>query len=319
MTLYTPPTYEQLEKFFSTFIRNECDHVLGILRIQGRIAGPTLGITAMTHGNEPAGLGVFHALLKNFHIEQTLQKGTLYLIVNNVDAAARYFSASTKEERAACRFIDTNMNRLPSLTDTLDTSSVELARARALLPFWKQFDCALDIHSTSQYSPTMIICPSAADTILLKNFPIETVIYNIEKIQIGTPAFGFYGNQARTFEIEAGQHEAGASMNTALSCALSLLEAHGMIHTQQPVMVVKKNEFTTIDSLVLPNSNYRLVREFKNFEQLEAGEIVASGNGPDLIVKNDSLALFCPDASQIPTWNKTSEEALFFVLPNISY
>src|SRR5437870_415528 len=97
------------------FKESTCDSVSGALLIEGKKPGPTLGITACTHGNEPSGLAVFAYLLEQTKIRDRLECGRLYLIVNNLLAAERSFSVRSdttltekcrKKAIEATRYVD---------------------------------------------------------------------------------------------------------------------------------------------------------------------------------------------------------------------
>lgn len=251
-----------------------CDGVSGVMHISSNTAGPTVGITVCSHGNEPAGLTAIDYLLNTLKLPENLLKGDVYLIVNNLDAAIE-----------SKRFISVDMNRLPANTPELEqVSEYEVRRARELLPIWRKFDVGLDIHSTSQDTSPMIISVGPVFHIeLVKGFPIEIVISNIDRIQRGKPASSFYGaGNARVFGIEAGQHAADHAGRVASTCAEALLINLGMLDGQIRVHVPYR-EYRVIDSIVLPNGSYETPAEaFPNFQWIAKDTLVASGDGPDI-------------------------------------
>ena len=94
--------------------------VKGIVAFDSGVAGPCVGVTMMTHGNEPSGL----AALRHFRASdmiRKLQKGKVIFVLNNVAAAEKYFAAldivgqtEGARVRLSARFLDVNMNRLPA-------------------------------------------------------------------------------------------------------------------------------------------------------------------------------------------------------------
>jgi predicted deacylase len=103
--------------------------------------GPHLLITAVVHGNEIAG-----ALLLMRWLRDAVRprRGRLTLAFANLTALERFDAA----DPTASRFVDEDMNRLwaPTMLGGL-RRSVELDRARALLPLICQADVLLDLHS----------------------------------------------------------------------------------------------------------------------------------------------------------------------------
>ena len=268
----------------------ENEGIAGVVRIDAPQAGPTLGITLCTHGNEPSGLAVAHYLLDEIAGPQRLQSGTLYVVLNNIRASDSYFSATSIEEKRRARFVDLNMNRLPEDLHKLDKDNrYEILRARQLYPIWQRFDVGFDVHSTTQDIEPMIISGGRdfhAD--LWRGFPIEVVLSNIDVVQIGLPAFGFYGKKEASvpvFEIEAGSHENPASFDRAIICARALLENLGMVPRGGPrneSTRVSRREYYIDGSIIFPNTSYQLDRVFKDFEYVRQGTVLARGNGPDM-------------------------------------
>jgi len=218
-----------LEEVLREFKKSTCDGVPGVMKIDGPRPGPVLGITACTHGNEPSGLAIFHYLLNDLNIKETLQCGTLYLVVNNVRAAEKFFAATTEKEMKDARYADVNMNRLPRDVMSSTDKKYELVLARELYPIWQRFTHGLDIHSTLTDTMPMII--SRGNNFeriakLVRGFPIEILISNIDRMQIGVPPFSFYGvsSDVPVFAIEAGQHTKSETLERARDCAVALLQ-----------------------------------------------------------------------------------------------
>jgi predicted deacylase len=114
--------------------------------------GPTVGITVMTHGNEPAGLAAWDMLARRTPLP--LLRGRVVWVLNNLKAAERYFALPFEApfpDKQKTRALDRNMNRLPrDLAACQRGEAYEIDRSLALLPVWQGFDVGLDIHTTSQ-------------------------------------------------------------------------------------------------------------------------------------------------------------------------
>lgn len=295
--------------------------VQGVYCIDSGLSGPVLGITACTHGNEPSGLAVIHHLLIKLGESSRLLKGKLLLVLNNIEATERYLSAETETDERLARYVDVNMNRLPDnvLTLSADTRS-EIRRTRELQPVWEEFTHGLDIHSTLMEMPAMII--SRSDGLpdqLLRGIPIETVLLNIENVQIGKPAFAFYGapNAATdVFAIEAGSHKEPTSFVCAIETATVLLQNLGMIDGSTRRSARTYKEYFIQESILFPDMSFRIPSpdEVKDFDLVPKGTVLGtSSDGKDPI-----LAPF--DTHPIMMTNPVSkgsllEEAIFLSLP----
>ncbi|OGG81032.1 hypothetical protein A3H77_00355 [Candidatus Kaiserbacteria bacterium RIFCSPLOWO2_02_FULL_56_11] len=258
------------------------------MRVDSRRPGSVLGISACTHGNEPSGLAVFEFLLKEKHIEKELLCGSLYLVVNNIRATEKFFSAVNEEEIRKSRYCDVNMNRLPKDTLELENDArYEVVRARKVYPIWERFTVGLDVHSTLDPSEPMIISRGGGfHPELVRGFPIQTLISNIDKIQLGAPAFAFYGgleSNTQVFAIEAGQHTDPESFGRAVACATALLQNLGMLSGTSAERRVDYREYHINDSIIFPNSSFDFVKSFKSYDEIRKGELLArNANGEEI-------------------------------------
>ena len=108
---------------------------------EGAQPGPHLLITALVHGNEPAGAVALERLLS-----QGLRpsRGCLTLAFANVDAYARFDAAAPR----ASRWVEEDMNRVWSPDILLaPPRSADAARACALRPIVELADYLLDLHT----------------------------------------------------------------------------------------------------------------------------------------------------------------------------
>ncbi len=311
---------ESLKDTFQVLKHSEVDGVPGVLRIQGKNPGPTLGITVCTHGNEPAGLAIAQHLLETIDIAQTLEKGVLFIVLNNIEATEKYFNATSVEEIRKARYCDINMNRLPK--DVLQRSGderSEVKRAQELYPIWKQFDFGLDVHSTLETSTPMIISRgNRLHSELIRGFPIPTILTNIDLHQIGSPAFAFYGGKNSSnpvCAIEAGQHEEKESLDRAATCAIALLQNLGMLSGKPTASPLDYEEYEIAGSIVFPDLGYDFVRQLKHNEFIKEGEILAeSTDGKEPIRMPFDGHLIMP-SSRRGQEKDISEEASFLSRP----
>ena len=306
----------EARKVFERLSRSRYEGVPGIVRIDGKKPGPTVGITVCTHGNEPSGLAAADFLFNTVARKKELLSGTVYVVLNNVLAADRYFNARTAEEKRTARFADVNMNRLPpdALERKQDTR-YEIKRIRALSPIVERFDVGLDIHSTSQDSAPMIIAlGNEIPKDLIQGMPIRKILSNIDAVQKGKPASYFYGPKDGSgikLGIETGSHEKSSSFERAKLCAEALLQNLGMLAGKPQPVSAPYEEYPVTSSVLFPDDSYELTREFPNFECVPKGTLLARGNGPDLVAKANQCTLFASGTKPV----SLSEEALFLSDP----
>src|SRR5258706_9175220 len=109
-------------------------------RFESGKPGPNVLVVALTHGNEICGAIALDRLLR---LQVRPIRGKLTLAFANIAAFSRFDPLSP----FASRFVDEDFNRVWT-SDTLSGArdSVELRRARELLPFVAEADYLLDIH-----------------------------------------------------------------------------------------------------------------------------------------------------------------------------
>lgn len=266
--------------FFKRFKEMQYQNVPGVMHIDSEKPGPVLGITACTHGNEPSGLAIFEYLLREKNIEKELKCGAVYLVVNNICATEKFFEAKNEKDVRKSRYCDVNMNRLPKeVLQLVDDTRYEVTRARELYPIWERFTVGLDVHSTLDPSEPMIISKGGEfHQDLVHGFPIKKLVSNIDGVQIGSPAFAFYGglgSETKVFAIEAGQHTDPKSFERAAICAVSLLENLNMLpRTQQPV-AMEYDEYYVDDSIVFSDISFDFIKPFKTYDGIRVGDLLA--------------------------------------------
>jgi hypothetical protein len=321
----TVPSLGNLAEEFS-FIRNSSFlEVPGVIVFDSGIPGPCLGITIQTHGNEPSGL----AALRHFRQEnlvRSLLKGSVVFVLNNIDAAKRYFETFSitdvavltraKLETRFCLPDGVNMNRLPANTlELLSDARPEIVRAQKLAPIWKKFDVGLDIHTTKSPMAPIVIAIGTVGENLYRGFPIDVIYRNIENVQKNKPAVAFYGQPGITpvFGIEAGLHEEESSFGTAIVCVLGLLQNLGMLAGESSATKRLYAEYFINNSVFFPDKSYKLSKKFEPYEIISAGQILAEGDGAPITAKSDGHVILPPPGRE-PT-AALSDEVMFLSMP----
>lgn len=157
---------------------------------------PTIGIVAITHGNEIAWLIACDRLLHEFSLWEKLKKGKVLLILNNIEASKRN-----------TRFIDRDMNRLWNEAG----SGYEYERRKVIEPYILTCDHILDLHSTTAPSTPMVINswdnPLCNDVIW--HLSVEYRIHNIMRYILGESLISFHRKHFPhncAIVIECGSH-----------------------------------------------------------------------------------------------------------------
>lgn len=310
-------TLEELMGSFETIMENKHKNVSGIKIFDSGIPGPTFGVTIHTHGNEPSGLAIYQHLIDT-DIVSRLTHGRVMVVMNNPEATKRFFAATNVDEAVKARYKDVNMNRLPEdAMEQIEPSQYEVRRAQELIDVWREFDAAVDVHSTRQNSrPMMIILDPVPDEILL-DIPINIMITNIINVQRGlSPAalYGKPGSSIPVFGIESGQHEDDSSFLCATQTIEALLSNLKMTDGSavKPYRGHPIEVYEVDGAIWVPDESYRLDRHFTMFEFVEAGTLIAEGDGEPVHMPWDGHTLMGPRGTKIADH---TEEVLFLTKP----
>jgi predicted deacylase len=201
------------------------DHVH---RFSSGVPGPHVLVTALVHGNEICG-----AIALDWLFRQKFRpiKGVLTLAFCNV-AAYQHFDPAVPGDS---RFIDEDFNRVWS-PERLDGSgnSVELRRARELVPVAEAADLLLDIHSMQHKTPALIISgPLEKGRRLAREIAFPALVVSDEGHAGGRRmrdygAFGDPAKPANALLVECGQHWEKASEAVAKESLVRFLAYAGI-------------------------------------------------------------------------------------------
>jgi uncharacterized protein len=280
---------KKLETTFETLANASHEGIEGILKFEGNAPGPCLGITVCTHGNEPSGLAAVAFLID--HLEKfPLLGGSLYLILNNIKATRMYFAAKTEEDKRKARYVDINMNRLPkNVLELTNDNRYEVMRVQTLNPIWETFTLGLDIHSMTSSAEPMLITKGQkfdATAKLIRGFPIDILISNIDQIQLNLPAFAFYGGikkEIPVFAIETGQHTDPVAFDRAIAVSKALLQNAGMLPSTPDITNKSYKEYRIDDSIIFPDASFDFIKDFKSYDVVQEGEVLARDNNGSVI------------------------------------
>jgi predicted deacylase len=173
------------------------------------VEGPHVCVTALVHGNEVCGAIAGNALLTALWSGVRVVRGKLSVVFANVEAYRSFDGRKPFDSRA----LDEDFNRVWD-SSTLDgeRNSRELARARALRPFYDTVDHLLDLHSMLEPAP-----PIALAGITAKGLTLARAIGAPQHILVDAghaagkrlrdyAAFGDPSSTKSALLVECGQH-----------------------------------------------------------------------------------------------------------------
>ncbi len=191
---------------------------------EGARPGPHLLITALIHGNEPAGAVALDRLLSQRLLPA---RGRLTLAFANVGAYARFDPASPR----ASRWLEEDMNRVwsPEILAAAPRSA-DVARAAALRPFVAQADYLLDLHSTQHPNEPLVLAGPLERSRELARMTGLADLVVVDRGHAQGPrmrdydGFGAAHSATTALLIECGQHWAASSGEVAYAACIRMIE-----------------------------------------------------------------------------------------------
>ena len=213
--------------------------------LESGMPGPQVVINALSHGNEICGALAVERLLRH---GVRPQRGRLVLVFANV-AAFRSFDSGRPY---ASRCVDEDFNRVWS-DSVLDGGgdSVELRRARALRPFYRQADALLDLHSMTHPGAALTLCGRTSRGRSLAcalGYPRWVIADSGHRagprlIDYGAFALSDEASDKVAILVECGQHWQTSSATVALAVSLRFLRHFEVIAPEVAAELMPAVEF----------------------------------------------------------------------------
>lgn len=267
----------------------------GVWRFAAAAPGPHLLLTALVHGNEIAGAALLARWLRD---AIRPRRGRLTLAFVNLAAFDRFDPA----DPTASRFVDEDMNRLwaePLLAGP--RRSVELDRARALLPVVREAEVLLDLHSMLWPSdPLLIAGPGPAAVELGRALGIPPLVVRDEGHAAGMRLIDHpHFQRARALLIEAGPHweaETPALMEQAAARLLRLLDMAEPDAALPPDPAPPPGRLARVTRTVTAQSDaFAFLRPFRGGEVIaRRNTLIAMDGETELRTPHDDCLLVMP-------------------------
>lgn len=264
-----------------------------VITIDSRKTGPSVVLLAGIHGNEPAGILAFRELKK-----LKIIRGKIQLIYGNIRAIQR-----------KKRFIDSDLNRLFRLKNKLiqkQINSYEYQRSREIMPLLDRADILLDIHSTSKKTLPFVICGLNAVNIV-SCFPFNIRCYGFDKTYPGSTSYYMNTKKGKIgIGIECGQHNDKLAAHRAITCVKILLSRLKMIRGKK-YKIKKQKIYKALEIYITKTDKFKLEKNFKNFENINNGQLIATDGNDKIISRKNQFILFAKDR------HKKGEEGFLYL------
>lgn len=280
--------------------------VEGVWRFDTGKPGRRVLITALMHGNEFSGASAIAALL-----DAGLRpaQGVLTLALCNLKAFDRFDAAKPH----ASRYVEEDMNRVWTDEALSMPTSSERLRALELLPFVRDADWLLDLHSMHEPSaPLLLSGPSTRHLQLARRLgtPQHVVADAGHADGCRLRDYGQFAPDGRhdalALLLEAGYHFDPAADATALDAAARILEVSGVIEPggvpaawRQPAPP-RRTLLQVTHAVVARSMNFRFAGEYTGLETFErAGTVIGYDDGGPVLTPYEQCTLVMPSLRQL--------------------
>jgi len=263
--------------------------------------GPHVLVTALVHGNEICGAIALDWLLRR---KFRPAKGVLTLAFCNVVAFEHFDRAAPGDSR----FIDEDFNRVWS-PERLDGKghSVELRRARELVPVVEAADLLLDLHSMQHKTPALAISgPLEKGRRLAREIGYPALIVSDEGHAGGRRMrdYGAFGDPARPHNsllVECGQHWERASVSVAKETLVRFLRHAGSADAGWAARHLPKKKLPpqrlieVTHAVTIKSPEFRFVADYRGLEVIaKKGSVLGHDGDEPVTTPYDDCVLIMP-------------------------
>lgn len=298
----------------------------------GQEKGPLLiGIGGM-HGNEPAGLQALDILFKLLELEPESNpdfhfRGRFVGLRGNVQAIAQ-----------GVRYIEKDLNRQwrPENVDRIRSSPMENLQAedlevrelleaihREIEDYQPEKVVLLDLHTTTAYGGIFAIATDDPESIKIAvelHAPVITGL--LDGIQ-GTSLHYFntqqIGRETVAVCFESGQHNETLSVNRAIAAIINCMRTIGCVvadhveNRHDSLLIEYSRGLPKVSSLITchaiaPEDEFSMLPDYKNFQEVRAGEILAYDKRGAIRAPEDGCIL-------MPLYQKQGSDGFFLIKP----
>ncbi|MEM6967125.1 MAG: succinylglutamate desuccinylase/aspartoacylase family protein [Bacteroidota bacterium] len=296
----------------------------------GSERGPLLIVFGAMHGNEPAGVKALEMMFKMLDVEPITNPyfsfcGRLVGLVGNVRAKAmglRYINRDLNRQ-----WTPENVARIrSSKVEDLDEEDLEIKELLEIIH--REIDTYqpdrlvfLDLHTTTAYGGIFSIPQDTPESVRIAVELHAPVIKGLLKGIRGTTLHYFtnenFAPKTVAVTFESGQHKEELSVNRAIAALTNCMRTIGCVkeehvENQHDSILIEHSkglpkiaELITIHS-IQPEDEFQMIPNYKNFQSVKKGEVLASDKNGKIEAIEDGLIL-------MPLYQKQGDDGFFLI------
>lgn len=278
----------------------------GIWHFDSGLPGRSLLITSLIHGNELCGAWAIKELLASGFRPR---HGKLTLGFCNLDG----YDAFDRDHHDASRYVDEDLNRVWQADRLASPTTRERQRACALLPWVRQADWLLDLHSMHEPGAPLLLTGTLPRNIELARTlkaPEHVIVDAGHKDGTRLRDFEHFGESIRddacALLIECGFHGDPSSVAVAKDMIARMLITSGVCSEadlptgwlqsapqQQRILEVTH-------AIVAPSMNVRFAQDWQGLERLpQTGDLIGWADDQPITTPYDQCTLIMPSLRQL--------------------
>lgn len=277
----------------------------GVWCFDSGVPGPTLMITSLIHGNELCGAWALKDLLAS---GLRPEKGVLILAFCNLEGYDQF----DVRHPDASRYVDEDLNRVWLDECLVSAGNQERRRAAQLLPWVKQADMLLDLHSMHEPGKPLLltgVLPRNIELARRLGAPEHVIVDVGHKDGVRMRDYGRFGDpreKACALLIECGYHGDPASHLVALDMVARVLCDYELVAVDkipadwfQPQPSVQRVLEVT-EAVVAPSLDVSFVQDWQGLETLaKKGDVIGWADGQPITSPYDNCTLIMPSLRQL--------------------
>lgn len=298
----------------------------------GQQKGPLLICLGGTHGNEPAGIQAIDILFRLLEMEPETNsdfrfRGRLIGLKGNLRAMKK-----------GARFLERDLNRMwtpDNVNRILNSPKVNLRAeeleiyelhntiAEEIAAYQPEKVVLLDLHTTTAFGGIFSIATDDPESVKIAVELHAPVVKGFLECIQGTTLHYFntsnMGCPTVAVCFESGQHQETLSVNRAIAAIINCMRTVGCVRSEDvenrhdALLIEYSRGLPKVSELILthsiqPEDNFRMEPDYKNFQEVFAGEVLAHDRNGPVRAEEDGLLL-------MPLYQKQGEDGFFLIRP----
>lgn len=253
--------------------------------------GTRLLILGAIHGNEVAGTKACRRVIEDIALEKiVIIKGSLVLVP----------IANPQAYEKDVRQIDENLNRVIKKWENPKTYEQNLG-----LEIYEKIqscDIVLDLHSThnqGEVAFSFLDYPTKNNSIIVDALDVDYVLAGWPEVYCSQEAIADFSTEKCAHSLgkdgitlECGYHKDDEASDIAYNSIINLLKKLGMIEGS---FVFRDKKIITMTNIVIKQKNGRLVENFKHFDFISKGSIIAVYDDKTELVADKDCYIIIPN------------------------